>query len=303
MELKLLRSFLSVVELRHFGRAAEALHMTQPALSKQIGALESSLGARLFERGRHGAELTRFGEAFLPDAQALVQDADDMLARAREAGGGRRGHLRIGICLSVLTIAPRIIADFRREHPGVAVSLSDLSSSEQARRLRAGKLDAGFMRTQAASGLASFGVLDEKLALALPPGLSRARGVRGVQGVRIPGDFARLNELGFVALRRSRGPGLAAQIENWCQAHRFVPHVTQQADDVQSVLASVTAGVGVAFIPSGAGQLLREAVVVPLRGEHAKWRVGLVWSNEPADPVTARFVAFVRAAINGRAAR
>lgn len=291
MELKLLRTFLTVVELRHFGRAAEALYMTQPALSKQIGALETSLGARLFERGRHGAELTRFGEGFLPDAQALVQDADDLLARAREAGSGRRGHLRIGICLSVLTIAPRIIADFRRENPGVAVSLSDLSSSEQARRLHAGKLDAGFMRTQAANGLESFGVIDEKLALALPPSLAR---------VRIPADFARLNELGFVALRRTRGPGLAAQIENWCQAHRFVPQVTQQADDVQSVLASVTAGVGVAFIPSGAGQLLREAVVVPLRGEHAKWRVGLVWSNAQTDPVTARFVAFVQTAINRR---
>lgn len=291
MELKLLRTFLTVVELRHFGRAAEALYMTQPALSKQIGALETSLGARLFERGRHGAELTRFGEGFLPDAQALVQDANDLLARAREAGSGRRGHLRIGICLSVLTIAPRIIADFRHENPGVAVSLSDLSSSEQARRLHAGKLDAGFMRTQAANGLESFGVIDEKLALALPPSLAR---------VRIPADFARLNELGFVALRRTRGPGLAAQIENWCQAHRFVPHVTQQADDVQSVLASVTAGVGVAFIPSGAGQLLREAVVVPLRGEHAKWRVGLVWSNAQTDPVTARFVVFVRTAINRR---
>lgn len=59
MELKLLRTFLSVVELRHFGRAADALHISQPALSKQVGALEASLGAKLFERGRHGAELTR----------------------------------------------------------------------------------------------------------------------------------------------------------------------------------------------------------------------------------------------------
>src|SRR5579863_9855965 len=117
MELKLLRTFLSVVELRHFGRAADALHMSQPALSKQVGALEASLGAKLFERGRHGAELTRFGEIFLPDAQALVHDADEILARAREAGSGRRGHLRIGICLSVLTIAPQIIADFRQQYP------------------------------------------------------------------------------------------------------------------------------------------------------------------------------------------
>lgn len=290
MELKLLRTFLSVVELRHFGRAAEALHMSQPALSKQVGALEASVGAKLFERGRHGAELTRFGEIFLPDAQALVCDADEILARAREAGSGRRGHLRIGICLSVLMIAPQIIADFRQQYPGIAVALSDLSSAEQTRRLLAGKLDVGFMRMPSVEGLSSLRVIDETLALALPPGLER---------VRLPSDFGKLNEMGFLALRRARGPGLAAQVDAWCREQGFVPNVTQQADDVQSVLASVAAGVGVAFVPSRAQHLLRDATVLPLRGRHAKWRVGLVWADAQKNPVTSRFVPFVRAALKG----
>ena len=290
MELKLLRTFLSVVELRHFGRAADALHMSQPALSKQIGALEASLGAKLFERGRHGAELTRFGEIFLPDAQALVYDADQILARAREAGSGRRGHLRIGICLSVLTIAPQIIADFRQQYPGIAVALSDLSSAEQTRRLLAGKLDVGFMRVPSVDGLSSLRVVEETLALALPPRLER---------VRLPSDFGKLNEIGFLALRRARGPGLAAQVEDWCREQGFIPNVTQQADDVQSVLASVAAGVGVAFVPSRAQHLLRDATVQPLRGKCAKWRVGLVWADAQKNPVTSRFVSFVRTALKG----
>lgn len=290
MELKLLRTFLSVVELRHFGRAAEALHLSQPALSKQVGALEASLGAKLFERGRHGAELTRFGEIFLPDAQALVHDADEILARAREAASGKRGHLRVGICLSVLTIAPRIIADFRQQYPGIAIALSDLSSVEQTRRLLAGKLDVGFMRVPSVEGLSSLRVIDETLALALPPSLER---------VRLPSDFDKLNEMGFLALRRARGPGLAAQVDGWCREQGFVPNVTQQADDVQSVLASVAAGVGVAFVPSGAQHLLRDATVLPLRGKCAKWRVGLVWPDARSNPVTSRFVSFVRAALKG----
>ncbi|MFP3656413.1 LysR substrate-binding domain-containing protein, partial [Burkholderia sp. SIMBA_052] len=86
------------------------------------------------------------------DAQALVCDADEILARAREAGSGRRGHLRIGICLSVLMIAPQIIADFRQQYPGIAVAVSDLSSAEQTRRLLAGKLDVGFMRMPSVEG-------------------------------------------------------------------------------------------------------------------------------------------------------
>ncbi|MFM0197753.1 LysR substrate-binding domain-containing protein [Paraburkholderia strydomiana] len=288
MELKLLRTFLSVVELRHLGRAADALHISQPALSKQVGALEASLGAKLFERGRHGAELTRFGETFLPDARALVDDADEILARAREAGSGRRGQLRIGICLSVLTIAPQIIADFRQQYPGIAIALSDLSSDEQSRRILSGKLDVGFMRVPSVEGLSSVRVIDETLALALPPSFER---------VRLPADFGKLNEMGFLALRRGRGPGLAAQVDAWCREQGFVPNVTQQADDVQSVLASVAAGVGVAFVPSRAQHLLRNATVLPLRGAHAKWRVGLVWADAQKNPVTSRFVPFVRAAL------
>ena len=179
MDIKLLRAFVTVAELRHFGRAADALHTSQPALSKQIGALESSLGARLFERGRHGAELTAFGGDFLADAAALVRDADDMLARAKEASSGKRGRLRVGLCLSVLTIAPRLIADFRRQHPKVDVTLVDLSSAEQARRLLAGTLDVGFMRMPNGRELEAFSVVEESLALAIRRAVPRARGRHG----------------------------------------------------------------------------------------------------------------------------
>jgi len=230
----------------------------------------SSLGGKLFERGRHGAELTLFGETFLPDAQALVRDADDILARARDASGGRSGHLRIGLCLSVLTLVPRIIADFRRQHPGIAITLSDLSSAEQSRRLAGGKLDAGFMRLPAATGLSSFRVIDEGLALAMPAHIGYKR---------LPSDLNKLNDIGFITLSRARGPGLAAQIDRWCGERRFVPNITQHAEDVQSVLTSVAAGVGVAFIPSRAQHLLRDATVLPLQGKYARWHVGLAWPS------------------------
>lgn len=210
--------------------------------------------------------------------------------RAREASSGRRGHLRIGICLSVLTIVPRLIAEFRRQHPDVAVTLSDLSSAEQARRILAGKLDAGFMRLPPGDELSSFKVVDEALALALPPQLRHTR---------VPADLDALNEIGFIALQRARGAGLAAQVDRWCIERGFVPNVTQQAEDVQSVLTSVAAGVGVAFIPSRAQHLLRDATVLPLPGKLAKWRVGLAWPSTRDDPVTSRFVSFVRAAMKG----
>ena len=292
MELKLLRAFLTVAELRHFGHAAEVLCVSQPALSKQIVALEDSLGTRLFERGRHGAELTTFGAGFLPDAQSLVRDADEVLTRARESSSGTRGYLRVGLGLSTLTLAPQLIAEFRRQYPKVSVTLNDLSSAEQGRRLLAGKLDVGFLRLPADSGLDAFPVLDEALALAVP---------QHARWKRIPANLEELNEQGFIGLARGRGPGLAAQIDRWCSEHGFVPRVTQQADDIQTVLAAVAAGVGAAFLPSRTQYLLRDARVLPLRGTAAQWQVGLAWPAERDDPVMTRFIEFVRATVKYRA--
>jgi DNA-binding transcriptional LysR family regulator len=288
MDLKLLRAYLTVAELGHFGRAADALHTSQPALSKQIVVLEASLGARLFERGRHGAQLTTFGADFLPDAAALVRDADDMLLRAKEASGGKRGRLRVGLCLSVLTIAPRLIADFRRLHPNVNVTLVDLSSAEQTRRLLAGTLDVGFMRMSSSDELATLPIIDESLALAIP---------QEAKIKRLPADLNVLNDIGFVALTRARQAGTADQVDRWCAERGFTPRIVQEAQDVQSVLATVAAGVGVAFVPSRMRYLLRDATVLTLQGPHARWRVGLACQASRDDVVTQRFVTFARAAL------
>ena len=294
MELKLLRAFLTVAETGHFSRAADTLHITQPALSKQIVALEATLGGRLFERGRHGAELTVFGAGFAADARSLVREADEVLMRAREASSGKRGHLRIGLGLSTLTLTPKLIAEFRRRNPAVGVTLNDLSSAEQSRLLLSGKLDVGFLRLPAEAGLATFPVVDEALALAVP---------EHAPWKRLPANLNELNKIGFIALARSRGPGLAAQIDRWCSQHDFVPRVIQQTDDIQSVLAAVAAGVGAALLPSRVRYLLRDARVLSLRDPSARWHVGLAWQSARDDAVVERFVSFVRAAMKKNSRR
>ncbi|PCE23207.1 LysR family transcriptional regulator [Paraburkholderia acidicola] len=288
MELKLLRAFLTVAETGHFSRAADTLHITQPALSKQIVALEATLGGRLFERGRHGAELTVFGAGFAADARSLVREADEVLMRARETSSGKRGHLRIGLGLSTLTLTPRLIAEFRRRNPEVGVTLNDLSSAEQSRLLLLGKLDVGFLRLPAEAGLSAFPVVDEALALAVP---------EHAPWKRLPANLNELNKIGFIALARGRGPGLAAQIDRWCGKHDFVPRVIQHTDDIQSVLAAVAAGVGAALLPSRVRYLLRDARVLSLRDPSARWHVGLAWQSARDDAVVERFVSFVRTAM------
>src|SRR5437879_5205710 len=118
-----LTAFVAVADQRGYGNAARELHITQPALTKQIQALERELGGRLFTRGRHGATLTEFGALLLPQVRDLVGAAEEFLRRARRLAGGEAGTLTLGFGLSTIDIAPQAVAAFRRTYPGVEVSL------------------------------------------------------------------------------------------------------------------------------------------------------------------------------------
>jgi DNA-binding transcriptional LysR family regulator len=282
MDIKLLRSFITLAGLGHFGRAADVLCVTQPTLSKQIANLEAELGARLFERGRHGAELTAFGALFLPDAQRLIQDADQVLLRAREASLGKRGRLRIGFGLSSLEYAPQAIAAFSQRYPDVAITLNDYSSAEQTQRILAGELELGFIRLPCDAALATLPLFEEQLALAVPA---------ASKWQAVPDQLAELNALGFIALTATRGPGLAAQIQQWCNAQQFNPRITQYSEDIQTILAIVAAGLGVALLPYRAGLLLPQNVrLLPFNEPAAHWQVGLAWQAGREDPVVKGFV-------------
>lgn len=293
MEIKLLRAFVCVADAAHFGRAADQLCVTQPALSKQIAALEAALGGRLLERGRYGALLTPLGSRFLVDARHLVQQAEDMLLRAQQFIRGERGSLRVGFGLSTLALAPACNAQFCAQYPQVEVSLNDMPSAEQTRQLQAGQLDAGFVRLPVPAGLASLQLLDEQLALAVPA---------HSPWTALPEALDTLNQTGFVLLARARGPGLAAQIDQWSAAHAWAPRCTQQADDVQTVLAIVAAGLGLSLLPLRSADLQSQGVrYLPLDGPAARWQVGLAWQaaagSASANPVVARFVGVVQAKI------
>ncbi|TDD63615.1 LysR family transcriptional regulator, partial [Actinomadura rubrisoli] len=168
MEIRLLRGFLAVVEHGGFGRAASAASMTQPALTKQIQALEARAGGRLFHRGRHGAALTGLGAALLPGAQDLVQRADALARRMDRLARGEIGRLSVGFGMSSIELAPRAVAAFRRRHPGADITLDDMSTREQLERLEAGELDVGFVRLPVGDRWGQLPLRTDRLALATP---------------------------------------------------------------------------------------------------------------------------------------
>src|SRR6202453_2053544 len=112
MELRQIRSFLSIAETLHFGRTAELIHLSQPALSLQIRALEEEVGVRLFERNRRRTTLTAAGVAFRDDAAAALSQLDEAIRMARLAASGKLGLLRIGF---VSTAGSELVADIVRQ--------------------------------------------------------------------------------------------------------------------------------------------------------------------------------------------
>src|SRR6201996_7492022 len=141
MELRHLRYFVAVAEEENVTRAASRLHVSQPALSRQIHDLEDEIGFLLLERSAKSVRLTDAGRTFLVEARKVLQAADDAVKAARAKAGGAQGELQVGYAPSLtVEILPRALRAFQAEFPGVRVRLHDLSTEEMIGGLNKGKL-------------------------------------------------------------------------------------------------------------------------------------------------------------------
>ena len=142
MQLHQLRYFVAVAEVRHFTQAADLVGITQPSLSKQIHALETDLGAPLFERVRGNIALTAAGEVLLPLAKRILADVDTATREVQELVGLRRGRVRLGATPSLATsLAPPVLRRFRDAHPTVDLRVEEGGSQDLVRDLLRGDLD------------------------------------------------------------------------------------------------------------------------------------------------------------------
>ena len=289
MEIRLLRSFQVLAEQLHFGRAARELHISQPALTKQVRRLEGEVGAPLFVRGRHGARLTQVGRLFADEVAPFLQHADRVLDRAQRAARGEVGELRLGFGVATRLLVPRLVSRFRRAHPQVHVALRDMSSPAQLDALERGALDVGFVRLPIDRRLAHFQVVEDRLALAVPEG-RRAELAR-----RPPRD---LRDEAFVELAVERSPSFHAHVLRVCAAYGFRPRVVQSATEFFTVLALVAAGMGIAVVPLATTATRVEGVAyLPLHVPEARWRVGAAWVPSTRNPIRDAFLDLLRDAL------
>jgi DNA-binding transcriptional LysR family regulator len=295
MELRLLRSFEALAEAGHYGRAARALHLSQPALTKQVRQIEEEVGGPLFDRGRHGAELTPVGRLFAADVGPLLRQAERVLERVRRAARGEVGELRLGFGIATRLLVPRLVSRFRRAFPDVQVTLQDTSTPIQLDALAAGELDVGFVRLPIEPPLIHLPVVEERLLLAVP----EAR--LAELSVRSPTTLA---DEPFVELGVTRSPSFHAHVLRVCAAYGFRPKVAQSATEFFTVLALVAARMGIAVVPSAVTQTRVEGVAyLPLPVPEAAWRVGAAWMPSSSSPAREAFLALLREHLIRAAAR
>lgn len=285
VELRHLRYFIAVAEELSFTNAAQRLHIAQPPLSTQIQQLERELGVQLFDRSRRAIRLTPAGEALLVEARRLVVGVDQTLLGVQRIGRGEVGRLTLGFVPSASnTTLPAVLRAYRRSHPDVEIYLREMPPDDLVRAVHARGVDLGLLYLPFEDPALEVRVVTrEPLIAALPDDHPLAR-----RRLRV----ADLAQEPFILPAQHRMPGLLAQVNNACRAAGFAPRAVQKDIWlVQTILALVASGIGVALVPSSVEILHRTGVAYrPLRDADSTVELGAIWRRDEVAPVLHTFL-------------
>lgn len=286
MDIRQLRYFICVAEEGNFGRAARRLHISQPPLSQQIKALETSLDVTLFVRSRQGTRLTRAGEALLMRARRIVGEFDQVESMVQRVADGREGTVRIGIVSSVMYgPLPRALRVFQARNPGVDWALSELLPHQQIDALLRGAIDVGFARSVTDDdALVSTRVYQEPLVVAL----STEHPLAACRGLTLK----ELSDAAFV-LMDTRSP-MVRHIIDACVQNRFQPRIVYESVDPQIILSLVGVGAGISVLPRSISSMPREDVVfVPLEEPSLDANLYVTCRRDDCQPALDVFLALL----------
>jgi len=284
--LEQLRGFVAVAEHLHFGRAAEALQMTQPALSRQIQKLEADLEVGLLARTNRHVELTAAGGELLEWARRILSLSESSRSAVRSVARGERGTLTIGFTATVaLAILGPLLERLQEALPDVDINLHEQVRLEQLQGIDRGDLDLGLMRQVPTQGFGVREVFREDLVLAVPAGHPLA--ARGTSCTM--DDVAAYPMIGYAA----EGSGYFRHKVDALLGDRPVAMVHSVAQ-ILSMLSLVARGFGVALVPNSVRPIGTNGVVFleldvpqPLRST-AQVPLSAVWSRQSNNPALRR---------------
>jgi DNA-binding transcriptional LysR family regulator len=293
MDLRSVQCLLRVAETLHFGRAADELHLSQPALSQRIKTLERDVGVSLLDRDRRGVRLTEAGRAFLVPARAAMTHGDNAIELARRASAGSLGRLRLGFTvIAAYSWLPRAVQEFRRTHPEVTVDLSEMNSPAVEEALIRGDIDLGVLHPPLTRAELTVRELPgEPMVLAVPAGhrLAQAASI----------GFDDLGGEPLLAAPRSVGPVLFDALISRYRAAGVEPRIVQEATPVTTLAGLVAAGAGIGFVTEGVARATRPGVVFRDVPGAPVIPMGAAWLRADPGPTGTRFLEGLDAVVGG----
>jgi LysR family transcriptional regulator, hydrogen peroxide-inducible genes activator len=271
MEVHQLRYFRAVARHGTFTRASEVEHVAQPSLSQQILKLEAELGARLFDRLPRSAKLTVFGKTFLPKAERILRDLEEAKTELREMSSNDKGEVVVGIIPTIAAyLLPKLLNDFTARHPLVNIKIIEDITPTLLQRLHEGTIDLAVAALPVSGNeLASVELFREKLYAVLPEKHRLAS--------RVSISLADLNREPFLLLKEGhcfRDSVIAA-----CNKVKVSPSIVFESGQFATILAMVSAGMGVSAVPAMAVQPQPGCKFIRISGKHSTRTVGIVTSR------------------------
>lgn len=292
VELRHLRYFVAVAEALNFRRAAERLHVAQPALSKQIKDLEHDVGARLLHRNTGGVMLTDAGTVFLDEARDILERVDMAVTAARAAAGGKGGRLIVGN-LGALSAGflPMALSAFRARHPQVEVSLHEVSMAEQIEALQAGRIHVGFgidRRILLPPGFERATVMESRVAVAMGRDHPMARQTTVALADLVAEQFLSFGETEAHNLHRQR-------IQEIFSARGIRHRAVRRVNSYESLIAMIAGDHGVSvMLPVSR---IQENIVyrrIKEDGPDLQVSVSVIWRKAGESPIARSFVDVLR---------
>ncbi len=268
MEIHQLRYFCAVARKGTFTRAAEVEHVAQPSLSQQIMKLETELGARLFDRLPRCAKLTVFGSAFLPKAERILRELGEAKTEVLEMAGQEKGDVVLGVIPTVAPyLLPRLLDGFAEQHPSVTIRVVEHTTTALLDSLHQGGIDMAILALPiAGEELLCLKLFEEPMFAVLPEKHARAN----QKTIRL----SDLKSEPFLLLKEGhcfRDSTIAA-----CREARFRPKVIFESGQFATILAMVSAGMGVSAVPAMAVQAVPGCRFVRIAGTRNLRKIGII---------------------------
>lgn len=286
MELRQLRHFQAVAEELSFSRAAQKLHVAQPALSRTVRDLEHELGAELLARTKRSVKLTPAGAVLLHEAGLLLGLCEEAVRKVHRTVKGQEGELRLGfIGPPTQPFLARLLREFRKRHPRVTVILEERTPERVWEMVSKDRLDVGLTRPVAASeriGLQTLLLRKEAMCAVLP----RKHPLATTAKI----TWKMLRDLPLIILARREGVGLHDRVMLGCHRAGFVPKLAHTPSIVGTILTYVDAGAGIGIVPESVSTLntARDLLFKPLHPVQSVELV-MVWNQSQGNPAANAF--------------